>query len=230
MSRPGSGHGRPARGGHGQHRAGPGRGRRHGREPAGRPGPGVRRIALGLSGDPAGAEPQLRDGYRVLERLGESGMRSNLGRRPGPCPPARPARRGPRWPRPAGPSPPMRTCSPRSAGAAPRPAPWPGRARWRGRAAGRRGGRDRRADRHPEYAADALLDQAAVAAAAGRPGDARRRPGGPGTVPGQGQPPRRRPGRGRPHRRRRGASPRNGALPGTPAGSASPQPLAPLGW
>jgi len=35
-------------------------------------------IALGLSGDPAGAERQLRHGIRVLERQGESGMRSNL--------------------------------------------------------------------------------------------------------------------------------------------------------
>jgi tetratricopeptide (TPR) repeat protein len=35
-------------------------------------------IALAMSGDPAGAERQLRHGIRVLERQGESGMRSNL--------------------------------------------------------------------------------------------------------------------------------------------------------
>ncbi|HEX5877878.1 MAG TPA: adenylate/guanylate cyclase domain-containing protein [Actinomycetota bacterium] len=34
--------------------------------------------ALALAGDPAGAERQLRLGIRVLERQGESGMRSNL--------------------------------------------------------------------------------------------------------------------------------------------------------
>jgi class 3 adenylate cyclase len=35
-------------------------------------------IALALAGDPAEAEQQLRQGIRVLERQGESGMRSNL--------------------------------------------------------------------------------------------------------------------------------------------------------
>ncbi|HEX2157540.1 MAG TPA: AAA family ATPase, partial [Actinomycetes bacterium] len=35
-------------------------------------------IALALAGDPAAAEQQLRHGIRVLERQGESGMRSNL--------------------------------------------------------------------------------------------------------------------------------------------------------
>ena len=35
-------------------------------------------IALDLAGDPAAAEQQLRHGIRVLERQGESGMRSNL--------------------------------------------------------------------------------------------------------------------------------------------------------
>jgi class 3 adenylate cyclase len=35
-------------------------------------------IALSLTGDPAAAEQQLRQGIRVLERQGESGMRSNL--------------------------------------------------------------------------------------------------------------------------------------------------------
>jgi class 3 adenylate cyclase len=35
-------------------------------------------IALSLAGDPAAAEQQLRHGIRVLERQGESGMRSNL--------------------------------------------------------------------------------------------------------------------------------------------------------
>jgi tetratricopeptide (TPR) repeat protein len=34
--------------------------------------------ALALTGDPAAAEQQLRRGIRVLERQGESGMRSNL--------------------------------------------------------------------------------------------------------------------------------------------------------
>jgi hypothetical protein len=35
-------------------------------------------IALSLTGDPAGAEQQLFQGIRILERQGESGMRSNL--------------------------------------------------------------------------------------------------------------------------------------------------------
>ena len=78
-------------------------------------------IALALSGDPGGAEQQLRQGIRVLERQGESGMRSNLiadlALSPSPAGPPRPSRR-----MATGPSPPA-TCSRRSAGAAPPPAP-----------------------------------------------------------------------------------------------------------
>ena len=85
--------------------------------------------ALSLAGDPAAAARQLRQGIRVLERQGESGMRSNLTAdlahvlhqlgRPDEA-------STPPWP--AGPSPPTTTCSPRSAGAAPPPGPWPSRA------------------------------------------------------------------------------------------------------
>ncbi len=158
-------------------------------------------IALALSGDPAGAEQQLRQGIRVLERQGESGMRSNLiadlahvlhqlGR----------------------PAEALQVAMASRAIAA--HDDLFAQVRWRGAAARSLAGQgqvaeaERLAAEAVEIAeptdvlsmrADALLDQAAVAAAAGRPGDARRvGPGRPRPLPGQGQPPRRRPGRGRP--------------------------------
>jgi tetratricopeptide (TPR) repeat protein len=84
--------------------------------------------ALLLSGAPDEAERQLRQAIQVLERQGESGMRSNLladlahvlHRRGRPEEALRAAM-------PVGPSPPTATCSPRSAGAAPPPGRWPSR-------------------------------------------------------------------------------------------------------
>jgi class 3 adenylate cyclase/tetratricopeptide (TPR) repeat protein len=133
-------------------------------------------IALALSGDPDGAEQQLRQGIRVLERQGESGMRSNLiadlahvlhqlGR----------------------PAEALQVAMASRAIAA--HDDLFAQVRWRGAAARSLAGQgqvaeaERLAAEAVEIAeptdvlsmrADALLDQAAVAAAAGRPGDARR--------------------------------------------------------
>ncbi|HEY6707471.1 MAG TPA: adenylate/guanylate cyclase domain-containing protein [Actinomycetota bacterium] len=133
-------------------------------------------IALALSGDPAGAEQQLRQGIRVLERQGESGMRSNLiadlahvlhqlGR----------------------PAEALQVAMASRAIAA--HDDLFAQVRWRGAAARSLAGQgqvaeaERLAAEAVEIAeptdvlsmrADALLDQAAGAAAAGRPGDARR--------------------------------------------------------
>jgi hypothetical protein len=85
--------------------------------------------AEALAGDPAAAERHLRWGIRVLERQGESGLRSNLtaelahvlhdlGR---PDEALRFAMTSRVWP-------PTTTCSRRSAGVAGRPGRWPGRA------------------------------------------------------------------------------------------------------
>ena len=133
-------------------------------------------IALALCGDPGGAEQQLRQGIRVLERQGESGMRSNLiadlahvlhqlGR----------------------PAEALQVAMASRAIAA--HDDLFAQVRWRGAAARSLAGQgqvaeaERLAAEAVEIAeptdvlsmrADALLDQAAVAAAAGRPGDARR--------------------------------------------------------
>jgi class 3 adenylate cyclase/tetratricopeptide (TPR) repeat protein len=133
-------------------------------------------IALALSGDPGGAEQQLRQGIRVLERQGESGMRSNLiadlahvlhqlGR----------------------PAEALQVAMASRAIAA--HDDLFAQVRWRGAAARSLAGQGQVAEAERLAAeavgiaeptdvlsmrADALLDQAAVAAAAGRPGDARR--------------------------------------------------------
>jgi tetratricopeptide (TPR) repeat protein len=133
-------------------------------------------LALALAGDPAEAERQLRHGIRVLERQGESGMRSNLiadlahilhqlGR----------------------PEEALQVALASRAIAA--HDDLFAQVRWRGAAArslalqGEVGEAGRLAAEGVEIAtptdvlsmrADARLDQAAVAAAAGRPGDARR--------------------------------------------------------
>ncbi|HEX7149103.1 MAG TPA: tetratricopeptide repeat protein, partial [Actinomycetota bacterium] len=133
-------------------------------------------IALALSGDPGGAEQQLRQGIRVLERQGESGMRSNLiadlahvlhqlGR----------------------PAEALQVAMASRAIAA--HDDLFAQVRWRGAAARSLAGQGQVAEAERLAAeavkiaeptdvlsmrADALLDQAAVAAAASRPGDARR--------------------------------------------------------
>ena len=183
-------------------------------------------IALALSGDPAGAEQQLRHGIRVLERQGESGMRSNLiadlahvlhqlGRPAEALQVAMASRAIAARRRPVRPGPLAR-----------RRRPLPGRPGpgGRGRAAGRRGGRDRRADRRPQHAGRRPARPGG--GGRGRRPPRRRPPLGPGRprpLPGQGQPPRRRPGRGRPlGADPAGEPPVTAALPGTPAGSAPP--------
>jgi hypothetical protein len=132
--------------------------------------------ALALAGEPEAAEQQLRLGIRVLERQGESGLRSNLTAdlahvlhrlgRPDEALQAALASRS------------MAASDDLFA-----------QVRWRGAAArslagqGRLAEAERLAARAVEIATptdmlamrgDALLDQAAVAAAADRPGDARR--------------------------------------------------------
>ena len=93
-----------------------------------------------LAGWPEAAEERLQRGYRALERMGETGARSNLAAdlahalvaggattRPGGSPTS------------AGPWPPGRTSTPRCAGGRRRPGPWPptatpaGRPGWPGR-------------------------------------------------------------------------------------------------
>jgi class 3 adenylate cyclase/tetratricopeptide (TPR) repeat protein len=133
-------------------------------------------IALALSGDPTGAEQQLRHGIRVLERQGESGMRSNLI--------ADLAHVLHQLDRPAEA---LQVALASRAIAA--HDDLFAQVRWRGAAARALAGQgelaeaERLAAEAVEIAeptdvlsmrADALLDQAAVAAAAGRPGDARR--------------------------------------------------------
>jgi tetratricopeptide (TPR) repeat protein len=133
-------------------------------------------IALALSGDPGGAEQQLRQGIRVLERQGESGMRSNLV--------ADLAHVLHQLGRPAEA---LQVAMASRAIAA--HDDLFAQVRWRGAAARSLAGQgqvaeaERLAAEAVEIAeptdvlsmrADALLDQAAVAAAAGRPGDAHR--------------------------------------------------------